>query len=562
MTKLDPLIKRLDILPIVQYYISALGLYMLFEEYIPNTTGCDINPSQVLCMMIMNIVAAPKPLYKVDNWLLDYVDGQTEQGVNSGKYNDDRLGRTLDKLYEADRNALMSKAAVSAIKVHGLETDRIHNDSTSISFAGSYSSQNSDTIDITYGHNKDHRPDYKQIVFGLNITEDGHVPLTYQLFDGNQADATTHIPNWDNLREFLEKEDFVYVADSKLCTVDNLHHIDVNDGTFITLVPKNRKETKEFYDRLRQGEEISWEKAYSHPHSRKKDKLVIYSTYDEATTWEGYRIIWVHSSSKEGNDRKARIRRIEKAEKKLKEISGKLNKYQLKSREQIEKAIKKTLKGAVEFLPVEIVENKTVEQIKVGSGRPGPNSIYEEKECISYAVKWHRDEEAIERAEASDGIFPLVTNSSLPAVEVLKIYKKQPFLEKRFFATKTVLEVAPVFLEKNERIEAMLFLYFISLMIISLMERNIRAEMKDQKVESLKILPSGMKTKTPTFANIRYFFRSLYLGLIKKGDRVIRSTVKGVTEKHVLVLRLLKVPRDVYDSLKDGWWNFAHQHPL
>ncbi len=562
MTKLDPIIKKLDILPIVQHYISELGLYELFEEHIPNTNGCDINPSQVLCVMIMNIVAAAKPLYKVDDWLLDYVDGQSEQADNSGKYNDDRLGRTLDKLFEADRNVLMSKAAVAAIKVHELQTERIHNDSTTVSFAGAYSSQNSDAVNITYGHNKDHRPDYKQIVFGLNITEDGHVPLTYQLFDGNQADVTTHIPNWNGLREFLEKEDFVYVADSKLCSVDNLHHIDVNEGTFITLVPKNRNETKDFYDRLRQGEEIYWEEAYSHQHSRKKDKLVKYSTYDEATTWEGYRIVWVHSSSKDARDGNSRICRIKKAEKELEELSGKLNKYQLKSWEQIDKAINSTCKGIGEFLPVEIIENKTVEQIKVGPGRPGPNSIYKEKECISYAVKWYRDEEAIERAEASDGVFPLVTNSSLPAVEVLKIYKKQPFLEKRFYAKKTILEVAPVFLEKNERVEAMMFLYFIALMIVSLIERNIRAEMEGQKVESLRILPSGMKTKTPTFANIRYFFRSLYLGLIKKGDKVIRTTVKGITEKHVLVLRLLKVPRYVYDNLKDGWWNFAHQQPL
>ena len=195
--------------------------------------------------------------------------------------------------------------------------------------------------------------------------------MTYQLFDGNQADVTTHIPNWNGLREFLEKEDFVYVADSKLCSVDNLHHIDVNDGTFITLVPKNRNETKDFYDRLRQGEEINWEEAYSHQHSRNKDKLVKYSTYDEATTWEGYRIVWVHSSSKDARDGNLRICRINKAEKKLKELSGKLNKYQLKSWEQIDKAINSTRKGIGEFLPVEIIENKTVELVKVGPGRNG-----------------------------------------------------------------------------------------------------------------------------------------------------------------------------------------------
>jgi hypothetical protein len=97
------------------------------------------------------------------------------------------------------------------------------------------------------------------------------------------------------------------------------------------------------------------------------------------------------------------------------------------------------------------------------------------------------------------------------------------------------------------------------LMIVSLMERNIRAQMVEQEVESLAILPSRMKTKTPTFANNQYFFRSLYLALITRGDNVIQTTIKGVTEKHALILRLLKVPRQVYDNLRDGWWNFAYQ---
>ncbi len=45
---------------------------------------------------------------------------------------------------------------------------------------------------------------------------------------------------------------------------------------------------------------------------------------------------------------------------------------------------------------------------------------------------------------------------------------------------------------------------------------------------------------------------TFYLALITKGDKVIHTTIKGVTEKHALVLRLLKVPRQVYDNLRDG----------
>ena len=56
-------------------------------------------------------------------------------------------------------------------------------------------------------------------MFGLNITEDGHVPISYQTFNVNQQDISSHIPNRDSLREFLINEDFIYIADSKLCSV-------------------------------------------------------------------------------------------------------------------------------------------------------------------------------------------------------------------------------------------------------------------------------------------------------------------------------------------------------
>ena len=114
--------------------------------------------------------------------------------------------------------------------VHKLLTDEIHKDSTTITFIGNYKNPDPDAVKLRHGHNKDFRPDCKQLVFGLNITSDGHVPLSYKLFDGNTNDDVTHIPNWNGLRTLLEKEDFIYVADCKLCSRKNLNHIAQNGG--------------------------------------------------------------------------------------------------------------------------------------------------------------------------------------------------------------------------------------------------------------------------------------------------------------------------------------------
>ncbi len=110
-----------------------------------------------------------------------------------------------------------------------------------MTFIGKYDTPDPQAVKLKHGHNKDFRPDCKQVVFGLNITPDGHVPLSYKLFDGNTTDDVTHIPNWNALRTLLEKEDFIYVADCKLCSQKNLIHIAQNGGFFITIVPKDRK---------------------------------------------------------------------------------------------------------------------------------------------------------------------------------------------------------------------------------------------------------------------------------------------------------------------------------
>jgi len=237
----------------------------------------------------------------------------TEERVEAGKYNDDRLGRSLDLLFVADRASFLTEVSAKAIVVHQLETETIHNDSTSVTFLGAYDADDPKAVTITHGYNKDHRPDCKQIVFGLNITEDGHVPLGYQLYDGNHADVTTHIPNWQHLRELLDREDFVYVADSKLCAEENLRTIAANGGRFITVVPRNLREVKDFLERVGNGEDIVWQYRHEVPDSRKQGRMQTYRIHVGEVMDEGARILWVHSTAKARLEQNNREQRIGKA---------------------------------------------------------------------------------------------------------------------------------------------------------------------------------------------------------------------------------------------------------
>ena len=561
MNQNDVITKKVDVLPMVKYYMDQLGVYGLFAKYVQKPKSCPVDPAQILSIMVVNIVSASLPLYKIKQWVADYTDGLSEQPINASDYNDDQLAKNLDRLFDADRHSFMSELSSNAIDVHLLETGQIHNDSTSITFYGEYKNIDPEAIKLKYGFNKDHRPDCKQVVFGLNITADGNVPLTFELFDGNRTDDTTHIPNWNDLRDFLEKEDFIYIADSKLCSQENLDHIDKYQGKFITILPKNRLEVKQFYEVLKTNL-TPWAYAYEKPNSRKQSETILYKTYEGDPSKNGYRIIWVHSSSKEQQDKNRRENKIAKVEKQLTELSSKLNKYQLKSEQQIDTAVKKVIKNASDMFQIQLIEDKKIVRCQVGPGKPGPKTQYREKENTSYRLEWELNHKITEELAIRDGIFPLITNTDLKASEVLKTYKNQPYLEKRMYTVKSILNIAPIFLKKPRRIEAITFLYFIALMIVSLMERNIRKKMAEEKVEKLPILPNGMNTKRPTWNNLRYFFRNVHLGLITNQGQTTQTFLKGITRLHEIILQLMGVSLLAYTTIRDNWWIFKKTPPL
>lgn len=97
-------------------------------------------------------------------------------------------------------------------------------------------------------------------------------------------------------------------------------------------------------------------------------------------------------------------------------------------------------------------------------------------------------------------------------------------------------------------------------MIVSLIERNIRQQMAKLDIERLPIRPTGLNCKKPTWNNICYFFRNVYLVMIASKTKIMSSIIKGVTPLHKLLLDLLIVPETKYSDLKDYWWEYDFLH--
>lgn len=109
------------------------------------------------------------------------------------------------------------------------------------------------------------------------MSADGAVPMEYRLADGNTSDDPTHVPTWDGLVKVLGRRDFLYVADSKLCSRDAMRRIHGEGGRFVTVLPRTRGEDKWFRDWI-QTNQPQWAEALRLPGERIGDLVHVLRT--------------------------------------------------------------------------------------------------------------------------------------------------------------------------------------------------------------------------------------------------------------------------------------------
>jgi hypothetical protein len=434
---------RLGALPVVNAVLGRLGFDELVSTYLPEPDPrCGLEPAKAIGVLVRNLAVGRSPLYGLDAWAAGY--GPSLLGLSGDEtlaLNDDKVGRALDELFLADRASLITALSLRTISRYGVEVSELHNDSTSLTLYGNYRRANSLPKEgvrpprPARGHSKDHRGDLKQLVEILTISADGAVPLTYRLVDGNTEDSTTHIATWDELVAMLGTAGFTYVADCKLATRDNMDHIAKNHGRFLTILPKTRKEDETGRAWIATGAP-SWVEISRSPGKRKHDPPQVYWALEAPScSAEGYRIVWVRSSSKRTDDAAARLDRIERACARLAELNENLSstRCRLKSRAAVQDAADAVLgeTGATRWVRTQVNDAVEHEHRQVGRGRPGKDTAYRRIEHHRFTLDISTDADVVAFDAASDGCFPFITNEDSPAAELLRIYKVQPHLERR-----------------------------------------------------------------------------------------------------------------------------------
>ena len=549
--------ERLGPLPLVNHFLARLGLAAILARHVPTDDRRVAMPyADGLGVLLRSIIVEREPIYRQGETVRTFAAGLYGLAADAEvRVGDDQLGRALDRLFDADRAALLTEVVVAVGQRFGVRFAQLHNDSTTIRFCGQYRASRAGrrlrgrpAPWITYGYSKDHRPDLKQLLFILTMSADGGVPVQFRCADGNTNDAETHRQTWETLRAVAGRPDFLYVADSKLCTREVMDHLDRHGGRFVTALPRSRLEDAEFR-RWVQTHEPAWELVWDRPNPRRKggprDRWYVYQA--ELPSREAWPVIWVRSSLLALRQEQTRRERLAAALDDLTDLQRRLRspKSRLRTGHEIDKKIEAILTQhqVGRYLTVRRTVRTEHRFRQMRRGRPGPNTPYCKTTRRHPDLEWRLEETALAYDRKSDGMYPLLTNDkTLTPAQVLEAHKGQPTLEKRFQQTKTVHEIAPVLLKNPGRIEALFTLYFLGLLVQALIERELRTAMRRARIAELPLYPEERRCKRPTTEQVLRLFSHAERHVLLRNGRPVQVFHPKLTDLQKQVLTLVGVP--------------------
>ncbi len=238
--------KRIDHLGIVAGICHEIGLIGAIDQAVGPSERQVSCGAAVQAMVLNGLGFTSRALYLMPQYLHNKpVDLRVAPGLGAEEFNDDRLGRSLDQLFEAGVTEVSAQVARQALAEYGIAYRFFHLDSSSFHLHGRYSAEEPqiEAIEITYGFSKEHRPDLKQVVVNLITGHRSQLPVWMEALRGNHSDKDS-FP--ETIRAFCRQlkagECCFMEVESALFGAENLQRL--GDIRWLTRVPETLGESK------------------------------------------------------------------------------------------------------------------------------------------------------------------------------------------------------------------------------------------------------------------------------------------------------------------------------
>ena len=361
----------------------------------------------------MNARLAPRTKF-FENRACEHLIGE---GVKPEYLNDDKLGRTMDKLFSKGLSNVFLAISLNAVKTFDVSLLFEHLDSSSFHLHGEYNKKNLDgnlpeiestepeEVKITYGYSRDHRPDLKQFIIDLICSGDGDIPIFFKTASGNEADSASFGKILVDFKKQIEI-DSLMVADSALYTAANLKLL--SDIKWLSRVPLSLAEAKRLVANINDSELV-------------KSQINGYSYVVKESSYASVKQRWliVQSEARKKSDLRQLEKRIQKSEI---SVSSQLKKLQREQFNCYEDAMKAASKLSKKF-KYHNLDNIQVNEKMLSSKAEHQKCFYQIEATLS------KNEVAISNSIQSAGRFVLATNvldeSILSNSEMISEYKAQ-----------------------------------------------------------------------------------------------------------------------------------------
>jgi transposase len=522
--------KLLGHLGLVSGMIDELGIVTSIDTLLKAETGERVVSAGTICkaLILNGLGFTQRTLYLVSSFFSDKpIEQLLGDGIESSQLNDTVLGRCLDSIHDYGTTLLYSELADSFCRTLGLQPTSMHMDSTDFHVDGVYNSREesveASVIHITKGYSRDHRGDLNQAVLNMIVENQAGIVLHMQSLSGNTSDKTAfngtikqHISQLQ-----LAKAGVYVVMDSAGYTEQTIKESEHAQIKWVSRVPETLSQGKY----LVTGSYDNWQSL-----SENYEYISLCSNYADVKQR------WLLVFSQEAYEREIVTLRKHFCKSSSQEFQAfmKLSKEFFDCSEDAISAINK-FKKSCKYLTVNDLKINNVAYY-ANKGRPKNGQA---PEGYRYFIEASvcSDLDNFEKRALTKGRFIVATNEldnvKLSDVELFKTYKKQSKVERGFrFLKDPQFMASTLFVNKPERVDALLFIMTLCLTVYAAIEHKIRKNL--EKTEQTLPNQLGKEVKNPTARWVFTFFNNIQ--------------VLYINEKPV-VLNLKDIHRKVIDIL-------------
>jgi transposase len=441
---------QLGALPVLYAVLERLEVRRIINRHCP--TAADVDHATVALVLVLNRLMLPLPLYQVADWV-----GQTVLvavlGVPATKFNDDRLGRTLDALYP-HLDQIWHEILDSVLTTMEIDLSVLFYDVSAFVAHGRYA--DSDLVDFGFAHNTPSNK--RKLKLGLTVSADGNIPWLYRLWSGRTADQTTVAENLTNLATWLGKHgsplaETLMVGDRAMLNAEIALAYEKHGLRHLTGLRAATAELKALVQCWTDDQFLAYPLvAGPTPNYWGRGCQVTLRHEGQSVTLKGLVVV---SAPLRDQWRQDRYHQLDALEAELAQLRGRIGQPRLSSVKSVQRSVNARLRAS----PVARFLQTTVYETETGQVN----------------LLWQRKAEELAQVERSDGRYLLVTNDwSLSHAEMFRLYRQKDGVETCFHIGKADLQISPLYLHQDERISAMLLLNMVALLVYNLLQRQIR----------------------------------------------------------------------------------------